>query len=288
MHVGEKPYVVTTSSSMNAYRGPLAWGQVELSSRVLTPDAVMSMVTQILPADERRSLDELGAVEHEIVPPPGNPDRFTVVAARGGDDIWLELRRHPLHVVEQVTTPEQAAQMAAAGPAESVAVVVGIEELPVFSENPSAAVDEAAAPGDIAQIEVVTEVRIEERVPVLDEVGQHVPEHVEHVVIPVESVDTSAAATSQPSSTDDVGIELVEAEAQHAPTEADVDAMLAATAAALMASDGTGETLGRSADAAMASPSFEIVDDDAEDSQDADAGELEDLEDMTGPMMPWT
>jgi len=282
MHVGEKPYVVTTSSSMNAYRGPLAWGQVELSSRVLTPDAVMSMVTQILPAAERRSLDELGAVEHEIVPPPGNVDRFTVVAARGGDDIWLELRRHPLHVVEQVTTPEQAAQMAAAGPAESVAVAVGVEELPVFSENPSAAVGEAAAPGDIAQIEVVTEVRIEERVPVLDEVGQHVPEHVEHVVIPVESADTSAAATLQPSSTDDAGIELVEAEVQHLPTEADVDAMLAATAAALMASDGTGETLDRSADAVMASPSFEIVDDDAEDLQDADVGELEDLEDDDG------
>ena len=263
MHVGEKPYVVTTSSSMNAYRGPLAWGQVELSSRVLTPDAVMSMVTQILPADERRSLEELGAVEHEIVSPPGNADRFTVVAARGGDDIWLELRRHPLHVVEQVTTPEQAAQMAAAGPAESVAVAVGVEELAVFSENPSAALDETAAPGDITQIEV-TEVRIEERVPVLDEVGQHVPERVEHVVIPVESADTSAAATSQPSSTDDVGIELVEAEAQHAPTEADVDAMLAATAAALMAPEGTGETPDRSAAAAMASPSFEIVDDDAD------------------------
>ena len=282
MHVGEKPYVVTTSSSMNAYRGPLAWGQVELSSRVLTPDAVMSMVTQILPADERRSLDELGAVEHEIVPPPGNVDRFTVVAARGGDDIWLELRRHPLNVIEQVTTPEQAAQMAAAGPAESVAVAVGVEELPVFSENPSAAVGDAAAPGDITQIDVVTEVRIEERVPVLDEVGHHVPERVEHVVIPVEPADTSAAASSQPSSTDDVGIELVEAEAQHAPTEADVDAMLAATAAALMASEGTSETLDRSADAAMASPSFEIVDDDAEDSQDADPGELEDLDDDDG------
>ena len=40
MHVGEKPYMVTTSSAMSAYRGPLAWGQVELSSRVLTADAV--------------------------------------------------------------------------------------------------------------------------------------------------------------------------------------------------------------------------------------------------------
>ena len=98
MHVGEKPYVVTTSSSMNAYRGPLAWGQVELSSRVLTSDAVLSMVGQILPPDQRQALDDLGAVEHEIAPPHGVSDRFSVVAARGGDDIWLELRRHPLPV----------------------------------------------------------------------------------------------------------------------------------------------------------------------------------------------
>ena len=95
MHVGEKPYVVTTSSAMSAYRGPLAWGQVELSSRVLTPDAVMSMVGQILPADQRNALDEIGAVEHEIASPAGVVDRFSVVAARGGDDIWLELRRLP-------------------------------------------------------------------------------------------------------------------------------------------------------------------------------------------------
>src|SRR5262245_15710063 len=134
MHVGEKPYVVTTSSSMNAYRGPLAWGQVELSSRVLTPDAVMSMVTQILPADERRSLEEIGAVEHEIASPAGNADRFTIVAARGGDDIWLELRRHPLHVAEPLVTPEQAVQIAHAGPAESVAGAGRVEWLPGFSQ----------------------------------------------------------------------------------------------------------------------------------------------------------
>ena len=70
MHVGEKPYVVTASASMNAYRGPLAWGQVELSSRVLTFDAVTSMLAQILPEHQQRALDEYGAIEHEIAARP--------------------------------------------------------------------------------------------------------------------------------------------------------------------------------------------------------------------------
>jgi hypothetical protein len=38
MHAGEKPYVVLNSASMDSFRGPLAWGQVELSSRPLTTD----------------------------------------------------------------------------------------------------------------------------------------------------------------------------------------------------------------------------------------------------------
>ena len=110
MHVGEKPYVVTASSSMNAYRGPLAWGQVELSSRVLTFDAVSSMLGQILPADQQLALTEFGAIEHEIPSPAGNSDRFTVVAARGGEDVWVEVRRRPIEVPTlQVTAEELAA-----------------------------------------------------------------------------------------------------------------------------------------------------------------------------------
>ena len=98
MHVGEKPYVVTASSSMNAYRGPLAWGQVELSSRVLTFDAVSSMLVQILPDDQQQALTEFGAIEHEIPSPTGVADRFSVVAARGGEDVWLEVRRRPIEI----------------------------------------------------------------------------------------------------------------------------------------------------------------------------------------------
>ena len=50
MHVGEKPYVVLSSTSTNAFRGPLSWGQVELPSRPLSADAVLSMLGQMLVA----------------------------------------------------------------------------------------------------------------------------------------------------------------------------------------------------------------------------------------------
>jgi twitching motility protein PilT len=83
MHVGEKPYVVA------------APGPVELSSRVLTIEAVTGMMNQLLPVEARQALDELGAVEHELPQSLSTTaDRFTVVAARGGDDIWIEIRRH--------------------------------------------------------------------------------------------------------------------------------------------------------------------------------------------------
>ena len=231
MHVGEKPYVVTTSSSMNAYRGPLAWGQVELSSRVLTCEAVLSMVGQIIPPDQRQALDDLGAIEHEIAPPPGIADRFSIVAARGGDDIWLELRRHPV-VIQRPLEAQPAAAEAPAAVAEAgtsspvdAGAAVGLQESPHADD-----VDE------VEELEVHTlvessisdptieETTIEERVPVLDEVGSQEPERVEHIRIPVD--------TQEP--TEEHALEVVDPEPQDAPTDADVDAMLAATAGTLL------------------------------------------------------
>ena len=83
MHVGERPYVVSTA-------GPL-----ELSSRALTLDALAGILEQVLPAESRRALEEVGAVEHDLLDfPTAAGDRFTMVAARGGGDIWVEIRRH--------------------------------------------------------------------------------------------------------------------------------------------------------------------------------------------------
>ena len=112
MHTGEKPYVVLSSVSISTFRGPLSWGQVELSSRPLTGDAVLSMLGQMLSPDQSQMLNELGAIEHEIDAPGDSGERFTVTAARGGDDVWVEVRRRK-------KTAEVAAEPMAEAPAAS-------------------------------------------------------------------------------------------------------------------------------------------------------------------------
>jgi twitching motility protein PilT len=83
MHVGEKPYVVASA------------GPIELSSQALNLQAMAGMVAQLLPDDAQRALTEFGAVEHELPPyQEMSDDRFSIVVARGGDDVWIELRRH--------------------------------------------------------------------------------------------------------------------------------------------------------------------------------------------------
>ena len=297
MHVGEKPYVVTTSTSMNAYRGPLAWGQVELSSRVLTPDAVLSMVGQILPADQRNALEELGAVEHEIASPTGVADRFSVVAARGGDDIWLELRRHAAAPEEGAveieqppgdgsTATEPAAAAAATGP--SVSTAVGLQEPPGDTgdiagwsgvERGGAQTEESVQPREeedtaVTQAPGVPEEvdgsAIEERAAVLAEITQDVAEHLEHIFVPLAHPDDTAA----PDLHEDAALELVEPEMQHVPSEEDVDALLAATAASMLSANATtdppdalnAELWQRSGSAGTDAPdTFEVVIEDDEE-----------------------
>ena len=89
LHAGERPYVVTPT------------GQSELASRALTLDAVKGMLNELLTAEARQTLDEIGAVQHDLGTPAfATGQTFSVVAARGGDDIWIEIRRHrkPVHV----------------------------------------------------------------------------------------------------------------------------------------------------------------------------------------------
>jgi twitching motility protein PilT len=82
LHVGDKPYVLSAS------------GQIDLAPRGLTYDSVAGVIAQLLPEDSQRALQEYGAAQHELtdlVDFPG--EQFNVVAARGGDDVWVEIRR---------------------------------------------------------------------------------------------------------------------------------------------------------------------------------------------------
>ena len=82
MHVGEKPYVVTTQ------------GPAEIASKALSVNAMTGMLEQLLPAESRESLNEVGAVEYHLPADEAFPGmKYSVVAARGGDDIWIEIRR---------------------------------------------------------------------------------------------------------------------------------------------------------------------------------------------------
>src|ERR1700704_1288073 len=82
MHVGDKPYVVSPT------------GQVDLATRGLSLDAVIGVVNQLLPVESQRALDEFGAAQYQLPALPEFPDEhFTIVAARGGDDLWAEVRR---------------------------------------------------------------------------------------------------------------------------------------------------------------------------------------------------
>ena len=84
LHVGERPVVVSV-------RGPR-----EVASAPMTLEGMVGLLSELLPADAERALAEYGAVESELQPSTAAPgDRFTVVAARGGDDVWIELRRKP-------------------------------------------------------------------------------------------------------------------------------------------------------------------------------------------------
>jgi twitching motility protein PilT len=94
MHAGEKPYVVTPA------------GQTELATRALTLEAAIGMVEQLLSRESLHALDEFGAAQYQLPPAPEFPgEQFTVVAARGGDDVWVEIRRR--YVPEEDRVPAE-------------------------------------------------------------------------------------------------------------------------------------------------------------------------------------
>jgi twitching motility protein PilT len=137
MHVGEKPYVVLSSATVSALRGPLSWGQVELSSRPLTGDAMTAMLSQMLSDEQRHALADLGAIEEEIEVPGESGGRFVVTAARGGDDVWVEVRRRKATPVA-LTAPDQDVPVDAADAAvPSSHDIAAITDAPVGQSDSS-------------------------------------------------------------------------------------------------------------------------------------------------------
>jgi twitching motility protein PilT len=99
MHVGDRPYVVTSG------------GHVDLSTSGLALEAMEGMLSQLLPEEQMRALQEFGAVERAVAPPDGFHDGFKIVAARGGDDIWIEITRQRYREQVQVPQVPQVAQV---------------------------------------------------------------------------------------------------------------------------------------------------------------------------------
>ena len=121
-------------------------------TQILNLGAMTGMLQQLLPAAAQDSLEEFGAVEHRL--PPRDHDAFTVVAARGGDDIWIEIRRRRKSVA------------AVAAPPVNLDVPPTLVDVPV----PVAAIDQPAQVSE-APLEVMAEPVLvsEEPAPVVEE-----------------------------------------------------------------------------------------------------------------------
>ena len=122
MHPGDRPYVVSPG------------GQVELASRGLTLDAVNGIVGQLLPAEIQSALDEFGAIQHHLPARPEFPgEHFTVVAARGGDDVWVEVRRR--RVVDEDRVPEELLTPSAPPPVDPALGLPVVAAIPVLTNT---------------------------------------------------------------------------------------------------------------------------------------------------------
>src|SRR5262245_21190600 len=162
MHAGDKPYVVSPT------------GHIELASRGLTLEAVSGIVGQLLPTEIQNALEEFGAIQYELAAFPEFPgEHFTVVAARGGDDVWVEIRRR--RMIEDDHVPEELFGPAAPAPPRPPAPPATPPRPVIMTPSPPSlhadddtivmqAADAAASPIDDAAISAIDEPRIEQPV----------------------------------------------------------------------------------------------------------------------------
>ena len=92
-----------------------------------------AMLSQMLSDEQRHALADLGAIEEEIEVPGESGGRFIVTAARGGDDVWVEVRRWKEPEAIAVAEPADAAAPPADETTEDVVADVGTEDLVAVS-----------------------------------------------------------------------------------------------------------------------------------------------------------
>ncbi len=205
MHVGERPYVVVGA------------GTLDLSTQILHLDAMTGMLEHLLPTAAQYSLQEFGAVEHRL--PAHEGDAFNMVAARGGDDIWIEIRRRRQAAV--------AAAPAAVAPVPPAAVEVITP--PAINESVSEPiikpVSEPAVMAAEPVLEIVPELIVESAAEsVIDPVPEPVVDGVAEPVIEsaVESEIESVPEPIVANVPEPVVVEAVAAIEVAPPTEAPV------------------------------------------------------------------
>jgi twitching motility protein PilT len=81
MHVGERPYVLTSA------------GPTNLADRPMGFDVMNNVLADLLTVEDDFTLREVGAVEKDVTVAVAPGESFRLVAARGGEDLWIELRR---------------------------------------------------------------------------------------------------------------------------------------------------------------------------------------------------
>lgn len=186
MHVGERPIVVAGERT------------IDLSTHGMNLGAMVGMLGQLLSGEALASLKEFGAVEHAL--PSRGDDRFSVVAARSGDDIWIEIRRRrePEKVEEKAPEPpvfqepETAAEPVpepVSAPAAEAVAVVEVAEQPTVAAAPELAEPVASdrETADESQPEPAPAPVVEEPEPVVVEAAA-----AEHVIEETPAVPESA------------------------------------------------------------------------------------------------
>ena len=112
---------------------------------------MVGMLGQLLSGEALSSLKELGAVEHEL--PSRGSDHFSVVAARSGDDIWIEIRRRRETSETTAEIPSGTAQpseveLPAAPPALAESEAGDVHSVEAAATDAESAPAEVSAPAD--------------------------------------------------------------------------------------------------------------------------------------------